>query len=74
MTSKKVVFKNSILHYKISETAGKCLMFVHGFGEDWRVWEHQIEALSKHYNLILPDIFGSGDSDMLEGENISIDD
>lgn len=74
MTSKKVLFKNSILHYKISETAGKCLMFVHGFGEDWRVWEHQIELISKHYNLILPDIFGSGDSDMLVGENITIDD
>ena len=74
MTSKKVLFKNSILHYKISETKGKYLMLIHGFGEDWRVWKHQIEALSNHYNLILPDIFGSGDSDMLVGENITLDD
>jgi len=73
MTSKKVLFKNSVLHYKISGT-GKYLMLIHGFGEDWRVWEHQIEALSKHYTLILPDIFGSGDSEMLAGENITIDD
>jgi pimeloyl-ACP methyl ester carboxylesterase len=74
MISKKVLFKNSILHYKISETKGKYVMLVHGFGEDWRVWGNQIDALSKHYNLILPDIFGSGDSDILEGENITIDD
>jgi pimeloyl-ACP methyl ester carboxylesterase len=73
MTSKKVLFKNSVLHYKISGT-GKYLMLIHGFGEDWRVWEHQIELISKYYTLILPDIFGSGDSEMLEGENISIDD
>jgi pimeloyl-ACP methyl ester carboxylesterase len=73
MISKKVLFKNSVLHYKTSGTEGKCLMFIHGFGEDWRVWEYQIETLSKQYTLILPDIFGSGDSDILEGENITID-
>jgi len=74
MISKKVLFKNSILHYKISGTADKYLMFVHGFGEDWRVWVHQIEIFSKYYTIILPDIFGSGDSERLEGENITIDD
>jgi pimeloyl-ACP methyl ester carboxylesterase len=73
MISKKVLFKNSVLHYKISGK-GKYLMLIHGFGEDWRVWKHQIEELSKYYTLILPDIFGSGDSEMLEGENITIDD
>ncbi len=72
MTSKKVLFKNSVLHYKVIGT-GKCLMLIHGFGEDWRVWKYQIEELSKYYTLILPDIFGSGDSEMLEGENITID-
>jgi len=72
MISKKVLFKNSVLHYKISGK-GKYLMLIHGFGEDWRVWEYQIEALSESYTLILPDIFGSGDSEMLEGENITID-
>lgn len=72
MISKKVLFKNSILHYKISGT-GNYLMFVHGFGEDWRVWKNQIEVFSKNYTIILPDIFGSGDSEMLEGENITID-
>jgi pimeloyl-ACP methyl ester carboxylesterase len=72
MISKKVLFKNSVLHYKVIGT-GKCLMLIHGFGEDWRVWKYQIEAISKHYTLILPDIFGSGDSDMLKGENITLD-
>ncbi len=73
MISKKVLFKNSVLHYKIYGT-GKYLMLIHGFGEDWRVWKYQIEALSKYYTLILPDIFGSGDSENLKGENITIDD
>ncbi len=72
MISKKVLFKNSVLHYKIYGK-GKYLMLIHGFGEDWRVWEYQIEALSKYYTLILPDIFGSGNSDMLNVENITID-
>ncbi len=72
MISKKVLFKNSVLHYRISGK-GKYLMLIHGFGEDWRVWKYQIEELSKHYTLILPDIFGSGESDILEYENVTID-
>jgi pimeloyl-ACP methyl ester carboxylesterase len=72
MISKKVLFKNSVLHYKISGK-GIYLMLIHGFGEDWRVWKYQIEELSKYYTLIIPDIFGSGESDILEGENITID-
>ena len=72
MISKKVLFKNSVLHYKISGK-GKYLMLIHGFGEDWRVWKYQIETLSKHYTLIIPDIFGSGESEILESENITID-
>ena len=66
MISKKVLFKNSVLHYKISGK-GIYLMLIHGFGEDWRVWKYQIEELSKYYTLIIPDIFGSGESDILEG-------
>lgn len=43
---------------------GTPLMLVHGFGEDQQVWDHQVEALSKRFLLILPDLPGSGGSEL----------
>lgn len=40
------------------------VMMVHGFGEDQQVWDHQVEALSKRFLLILPDLPGSGGSEL----------
>ncbi len=53
---------------------GKAVMLVHGFGEDGNIWEHQIAFLQKDFLLIIPDLPGSGKSEMLEGNNISIAD
>lgn len=39
-------------------------MLVHGFGEDQQVWDQQVEALSKRFLLILPDLPGSGGSEL----------
>jgi len=38
------------------------LMLVHGFPERGRIFKEQIAALSLRYNLIVPDLPGSGDS------------
>jgi pimeloyl-ACP methyl ester carboxylesterase len=43
----------------IDEGKGKqTLLLIHGFGEDHRIWEHQIEFLSSHYRIIAPNLPG----------------
>jgi pimeloyl-ACP methyl ester carboxylesterase len=54
--------------------SGKPVMFVHGFGEDGTIWTNQIAALQNHYLLLIPDLPGSGKSEMLTENNISIAD
>jgi hypothetical protein len=34
------------------------LLLIHGFGEDHRIWENQIEFLSSHYRIIAPNLPG----------------
>jgi pimeloyl-ACP methyl ester carboxylesterase len=44
---------------------GKPVMLVHGFGEDGNVWSNQIESLKDAYHLRVPDLPGSGRSEMI---------
>jgi pimeloyl-ACP methyl ester carboxylesterase len=44
---------------------GKPVMLVHGFGEDGNVWDKQVEFLKDRYWLLVPDIPGSGRSEMI---------
>ena len=49
--------------------AGKPVMLIHGFGEDSQIWNKQIEFLQNHCHLIVPDLPGSGKSEMIiEGQ------
>jgi pimeloyl-ACP methyl ester carboxylesterase len=45
---------------------GKPVVLLHGFGEDGEIWNNQIEVLKDQYQLIIPDIPGSGGSEMME--------
>jgi pimeloyl-ACP methyl ester carboxylesterase len=45
---------------------GKPVMLVHGFGEMGEVWINQIEFLKEKFFLIVPDLPGSGQSDMID--------
>jgi pimeloyl-ACP methyl ester carboxylesterase len=45
---------------------GYPVMLVHGFGEDARVWEKQEPVLEKNFQLVIPDLPGSGQSDSTE--------
>jgi pimeloyl-ACP methyl ester carboxylesterase len=38
----------------------KIIVLLHGFGEDHRIFEKQIAALSKQYTVLAPDLPGSG--------------
>ena len=45
--------------------SGKPVMLVHGFGETGDVWQNQVEFLKEKFLLIVPDLPGSGQSDIV---------
>jgi pimeloyl-ACP methyl ester carboxylesterase len=45
---------------------GKPVVLVHGFGETGDVWKNQIDFLKDQFLLIVPDLPGSGQSEMIE--------
>lgn len=66
---KSIVIKNSRIYYQVSGN-GTPVVLVHGFAEDHDLWRYQHAALSKHYLLIVPDLPGSGKSDMIDDMSI----
>ncbi|HEX8333415.1 MAG TPA: alpha/beta hydrolase [Segetibacter sp.] len=53
---------------------GDVVVLLHGFGEDSRIFNHQVNFLTKYYKVLVPDLPGSGKSDLLTKENVIIDD
>jgi pimeloyl-ACP methyl ester carboxylesterase len=45
---------------------GESIVLIHGFGEDSRIWDQQVQFLQKNHQLIVPDLRGSGNSTMNE--------
>jgi pimeloyl-ACP methyl ester carboxylesterase len=60
---KKLSFQNKNIQYHIYGE-GQPVMLVHGFGEDHKVWEEQTTELQKRFQVILPDLPGSGSSEL----------
>jgi pimeloyl-ACP methyl ester carboxylesterase len=54
------------IHYVIGGT-GEPLLLVHGFGQNWYMWNRLLPELSKHFTVIAPDLRGVGESDKPEG-------
>lgn len=46
---------------------GKTVVLIHGFGEDSRIWDDTIEALQDKFQLIVPDLPGTGSSALEPG-------
>ena len=65
MQSKTITYQSSKIVYRIIGT-GKPLVFIHGFGEDGDVWQNQIDFLKDQFQLIVPDLPGSAQSEMIE--------
>ena len=61
-----ILFHNKKIFYRL-EGKGKPVLLLHGFGEDGNIWSEQVKALREKYYLIIPDLPGSGQSKMLEG-------
>jgi pimeloyl-ACP methyl ester carboxylesterase len=71
--SKLIQYKGRNIHYRVFGK-GKPIILIHGFGEDGNIWNTLISDLQNDFLLIVPDIPGSGKSEILEEEKISIDD
>jgi len=69
------LYFNTHIHYTVQGN-GTAIVLLHGFGEDSSIWDQQVAHLSKKYRVIVPDIPGSGGSDLLQGlsQAVSIDD
>lgn len=61
---KELLYQNKRIIYRSLGT-GNPVMLVHGFGEDGNVWKAQADYLKDHFHLIIPDLPGSGKSEMI---------
>lgn len=66
------LYNNATISYrKIGE--GKVVVLLHGFGEDSTIFTKQISFLQNYCTLIVPDLPGSGKSEMLvNGINLAV--
>lgn len=62
---KELFYQNKKLSYQLSGQ-GPCLLFLHGFCEDQRMWESFAEEFSEGYTLLIPDLPGFGQSEAHE--------
>ena len=72
MQSKFIQYKNKNIHYRIAGR-GKPVVLLHGLPLDGNVWNDIAKELQNNFLLIIPYLPGSGKSEMLQGENISIE-
>lgn len=69
MLIKEFTYDNSSIFYRIYGR-GKPVLLLHGFGEEGDIWQNQIESLKKEYQLFIPDLPGSGHSQMISDMSI----
>ena len=72
MTQRICQFQQHPIHYRVIGN-GAAVMLIHGFAEDNSIWNDISAALSENYQLILPNIPGSGGSPAMTIQH-SIDD
>ena len=69
MESKTFTYQSSQIFYR-TVGAGRPVVLIHGFAEDGEVWKNQIEFLKNHFYLIIPDLPGSGKSELINDMSI----
>lgn len=64
------------IHY-VTGGKGEPLLLIHGFGENWYVWNRILPELSRHFTIIAPDLRGIGESGKPAGgydkKNMAVD-
>ncbi len=69
--NKNIIYENAAINYTLYGS-GKAVVLIHGFGEDSSIWDAQVKFLQNDFLLIVPDLPGSGKSDLLEKEHVQI--
>jgi pimeloyl-ACP methyl ester carboxylesterase len=67
--NKKLLYQNKKIFYRIAGS-GIPVVLIHGFGEDGNIWDKQVQYLKDRYKLIIPDLPGSGRSEMIDDMSI----
>jgi pimeloyl-ACP methyl ester carboxylesterase len=70
LTENNVQYNDSNIFYR-TIGKGKRVMLLHGFAEDGTIWENQIAFLKNYFRLLIPDIPGSGRSELIPDGNIA---
>lgn len=65
MPEKHLNYLESSIYYQIAGS-GKPVILLHGFGEEGNIWNKQVEFLKSRFQLIIPDLPGSGKSEMID--------
>jgi len=69
VTENTIIYQNASIFYR-SIGVGKPVVLIHGFAEDGEIWNNQLDFLKDHFRLIVPDLPGSGQSELLPNANI----
>ena len=69
MAERTFTYQTSEIFYR-TIGKGKPVVLIHGFAEDGEVWKNQIELLKDHCYLIIPDLPGSGRSELINDMSI----
>ena len=67
--NKEFLYENKKIVYR-NVGNGKPVILIHGFGEDGEVWKNQIDFLKNRFRLIVPDLPGSGQSELIDDMSI----
>ena len=67
--NKVLLYQNKKIYYRIIGS-GKPVILIHGFVEDGSVWNNQVQSLKEKFQLIIPDLPGSGRSEMTDDMSI----
>lgn len=62
--TKSIRFNNSDLYYRVAGS-GKPVVLIHGLGEDGTIWDSTMETLKGSFQVVVPDLPGSGLSPMI---------
>lgn len=62
--NRQLMYNGSVVNYQ-RVGAGPTVVLLHGFGESGAVWGFQKDALAKHFQLLIPDLPGSGASQLI---------
>lgn len=61
---KSILIEGKKIVYRVTGS-GQPVVLLHGFGEEANVWDKAEKSLEKDYRLIIPDLPGSGESEMI---------